>query len=117
MLRVRNVNTEPASRNCCLIFTDCNSPPFFKHFDFDAPCRGRRVEKYSYLEKISFCVSDDAELFDSYRRHRFEPNRLPYSSGAVVIDAFRYAGVRLLAARLLRILTVLDTQSQAVLAR
>jgi hypothetical protein len=53
-------------------------------------------------------MRDYAQLFDAYRGDWFEPNCLPDTRGAVVVDALRYTGVRLFAARLLRILTIFD---------
>src|SRR5688572_16850345 len=62
-------------------------------------------------------MCDYAKFFDSYRRYRFEPDGLPDSGGAVVIDAFRQTRVRLFTARLLRALSILDAKSQTVFAR
>src|SRR5215217_6141494 len=107
-LRVRNGDTESSGSYGCLIFTDCNTLAFFKHFHLDAPGRGGRVQEHSQLDEIPFRVGNDAQLFDSYWRDRLQPNRLPDSGGAVVINSFGHAGVRLLAARLRRILTILD---------
>src|SRR6185369_10794200 len=69
------------------------------------------------LEQVSFSVSDHAQLFDSDRRNRFEPNGLPDSGGAIVVDTFRQSGVRLFTARLFRVLTIFDAQRQSIHTR
>src|SRR3982751_2618566 len=74
------------------------------------------MKKYRQLEQISFGVCDNAQLFNAYRWDRLQPNCLPYAGGAVVVNTFRNAGIRLLAARLLRILTILHTDCETVLA-
>ena len=66
------------------------------------------MKENSYVKKILLGVGTYPELFKSDRRNWFEPNCLPDTGCAVIVDSVRQSSVRLLTARLLRVLPIFN---------
>src|SRR5688500_7766050 len=88
-----------------------------KDFNFDLPRRGWCMQKHGKVNLVIVRARNDLNLFDTNRRRAFQPNGLPNSGCVVVVDADWQTGVGLLAPGLTWILSIFDTQGDAIRAR
>src|SRR5687768_9972830 len=115
--RVGDPEHELPGRNRREFFSAGYRNTMIKDFNFDLPRRGWCMQKHGKVNLVIVRARNDLNLFDTDRRRAFQPNGLPNSGCVVVVDADRQTGVRLLAPRLTRVLSIFDAQGDAIHTR
>src|SRR5687767_5785726 len=115
--RVRNPEYELSGSNRRELFSARYRTAMIKNFYFDLPGCGWCMQKHGEVNLIIVRARNYLNLFDTNRRRAFQPNGLPNSRCVVVVDADRQTGVRLLAPRLTRVLSIFDAKGDAIHTR
>src|SRR5688572_18695851 len=74
------------------------------------------MKKYRQLNQVSARPGNDPDLFNADWRCWLHPHCLPDACRAVVVNSVRQARVRLFTSRLLRILTIFNSEGEPVVA-